>query len=94
MGISRHLSYVGRLILMNSVTLALPTYYMCSLKLPAELFDQIDKCRKHVLWHGGDPNKKGGYLVSWKFAYRSKEDGGLGIINLRHQNSAPAEVSA
>jgi hypothetical protein len=28
------------------------------------------------------------HLVSWKFACRSKEDGGLGIINLRHQNSA------
>jgi hypothetical protein len=45
---------------------------MCSLKLPVELIDQIDKYRKHVLWHGGDPNKKGGYLISWKFACRSK----------------------
>jgi hypothetical protein len=51
------------------------------------LIDQIDKYRKHVLWHGGDLNKKACYLVSW-FACRSIEDGGLGIINLRHQNSA------
>jgi hypothetical protein len=72
MGISRHLSYGGRLILVNSVTSALPTYYMCSLKQSVELIDQIDKYRKHVLCHGGDPNKKGGYLVSWKFACRSK----------------------
>jgi hypothetical protein len=32
--------------------------------------------------------KKGGYLVSWKYACHSKEDGGLGIIKLRHHNSA------
>jgi hypothetical protein len=31
MGISRHLTYVAMLILVNSVFLALPTFYMCSL---------------------------------------------------------------
>jgi hypothetical protein len=62
MGISRHLSYGGRLILVNSVTSALPTYYMCSLKLSVELIDQIDKYRKHVLWHGEIQTKKG---VTW-----------------------------
>jgi hypothetical protein len=49
--------------------------------------EQIDKYRKHVLWHGGDVTKKEGYLVPWKHARRSKEDGGLGIINLRNQNT-------
>jgi hypothetical protein len=33
-------------------------------------------------------SKKGGYLVAWKHAYRSKEDGGLGIINLWNHNYA------
>jgi len=33
-GISKFLSYNGRLILVNSVFLALPTFYMCSLKIP------------------------------------------------------------
>jgi hypothetical protein len=60
MGISMHLTYAGRLILVNSVFFALPTFYMCSLKLPLELLEQIDKYRKHVLWHGGDVTKKGG----------------------------------
>jgi hypothetical protein len=88
MGISRLLSYAGRLILVNSVYSAVPTFYLCILKLPSEILSQIDKYRKHVLWHGGDLTKKGGYLVSWKQACRSKEDGGLGIINLRTQNTA------
>jgi hypothetical protein len=64
MGITRHLSYGGRLILVNSIYSALPTYYMCTLKLLADLLEQIDKHRKHVLWHGGDLSKKGDYLVA------------------------------
>jgi len=33
-GFSRLLSYDGRLILVNAVLSALPTFYMCSLKIP------------------------------------------------------------
>jgi hypothetical protein len=58
MGISRFLTHAGRLILVNSIYSALPTFYMCSLKLPFELLDQIDKYKKHVLWHGGMSARK------------------------------------
>jgi hypothetical protein len=33
-GVSKFLSYNGRLILVNSIFSALPTFYMCSLKIP------------------------------------------------------------
>jgi hypothetical protein len=59
MGITRFLSYAGRLVLVNSVYSAMPTFYLCTLKLPSEIIYQIDKYRKHVLWHGGDLTKKG-----------------------------------
>jgi hypothetical protein len=36
----------------------------------------------------GDVNKKGGYLVAWKHACRSKANGRLGIIDLRAHNAA------
>jgi hypothetical protein len=48
-GISKFLSYHGRLILINSVLSALPTFYMCSLKLPPQVIQQIDIYRKHCL---------------------------------------------
>lgn len=35
------LSYAGRLILVNSVLSALPTFYMCTLKLPISVIDQM-----------------------------------------------------
>jgi hypothetical protein len=72
MGVSRFLTHAGRLIMVNLVTSALSTFCMCSLKLPVEILDQIDRYRKHVLWHGGDVSKKGGHLVAWKYAYCSK----------------------
>lgn len=34
-----------------------------------------------------DFSNKGGRLVAWKHACRSKEERGLGIINLRTQNT-------
>jgi hypothetical protein len=63
MGISRFLTHTRRLILVYSIISAFPTFYIFSLKLPVGIMDQIDKYRKCVLWHGGDVNKKGGYLV-------------------------------
>lgn len=50
--------------------------------------DQIEKYVKHCIWNGGDINRKGGYLVAWKNACRSKEGGGLGIINIMTHNNA------
>lgn len=88
MGISRMLTYAGRLILVNLVYSSMPTFYMCSLKIPIEILEQLDKYRKHGLWNGGDVTKRGGCLVAWETTCRSKEEGGLGIINLRTQNTA------
>lgn len=39
MGISKFLSYSGRLILVNSVYSAMPTFYMCAMKIPLEILD-------------------------------------------------------
>lgn len=42
----------------------MPTFYMCTLKLPIHILDHIDSDRKHVLWHGGDVSKKKERLFS------------------------------
>lgn len=49
MGISKLLDYSGRLLIVNSILSALPTFYMCTLKVPASIIEQIDKYRKHEL---------------------------------------------
>jgi hypothetical protein len=73
MGISKMLSYQGRLILVNSVLSALLTSFMCSLKIPISILDQVDKYRKHLLRDRGGVNKKGGCLVAWKKTTRPKK---------------------
>jgi len=87
-GVSKMLSYNGRLILVNSVLSALPTFYMCSLKIPPQVIKQIDIYRKHCLWSKGDINRKGSCLVAWETACKPKDQGGLGIIDIETQNHA------
>lgn len=82
------LSYNGRLILVNSVFSALPTFYMCSLKIPPQVIKQIDTFRKHYLWTKGDINRKGKNIAAWDTACKPKDQGGLGIIDLQSQNDA------
>lgn len=85
-GFNKMLSYHGKLVLVNSVLSALPTYYMCTLQ-PPPLVEKIDRYRKHCIWSDGDINRKGTCLAAWSTACLSKEDGGLGIINLNTQNA-------
>jgi hypothetical protein len=46
------LTQAGRLQLVNSVLSSLPTYAMCSLKIPVVVLDFIDRARRHYLWRG------------------------------------------
>lgn len=57
------------------------------MRIPLEILDQADKYKKSCLWVGGDINEKGGCVVAWQNAFRSKEKGGLGITDPRTQNS-------
>ena len=85
---SQFLSYAGRLHLVNSVLSSLPTYYMCSLKIPAAVIEIIDKHRKNCLWRGSDFRKNGYNLAAWNIVQKPKAKGGLGVINLSLQNEA------
>jgi hypothetical protein len=48
------LTQAGKLQLVNSVLSCMATFYMCSIKVPIEILNQIDKYRRHCLWNGGD----------------------------------------
>jgi len=85
---SQFLSYAGHLQLVNSVLSSLPTYYMCSLKIPAAVIEIIDKHRKNCLWRGSDFRKNGYNLAARNLVQRPKGKGGLGFINLSLQNEA------
>jgi hypothetical protein len=86
--ISPFLNQAGRLELSNSVLTALPTYSMCSMLLPKTVLKQIDKYRRYCLWSGATANEKKVEKAAWPLVCTSKDEGGLGIINLQTQNEA------
>jgi hypothetical protein len=82
------LSQGGKLQMVNFVLSFLPTFFMCSIKVPIEILNQIDKYRKHCLWRCGEIESKRPPLAAWDLVTRPKMKGGLGIIRLILQNNA------
>jgi hypothetical protein len=87
-GISSMLNQAGRLQITNVVMSSLPTFYMCTLEIPKAVIKQIDKFRKNCLWRGNNINGGKPPKAAWKMVCNSKEEGGLGIINIEIQNQA------
>lgn len=82
------MNYAGRLTYINSVIASMLVFSMCTIKVHITILDHVNKSSRNFLWHGNDINKKGNYLASWKMICRPKDQGGLGVLNLRVQNSA------
>jgi hypothetical protein len=85
---SLYLTQAGRLQLTNSVFSALPTFYMCTFYLHVTIREQIDKYRKHCLWRGSDDSNRINAKAAWQLVTTAKEDGGLGVLDLKTQNEA------
>ena len=81
------LSLGGRLILVNSVLNAIPTYYLSVIHFPAKVEQELDKIRCRFLWKSQSGHFKGYCLAKWKNICRDKKQDGLGIVNLRNFNT-------
>lgn len=74
--------------MVSSVFSSLPTYFMCSLKIPTTVIELIDKHRKNCLWRGKEFRNKGYNLATWELVRRPNDKGGLGVTNLSVHNGA------
>ncbi|GKV11959.1 hypothetical protein SLEP1_g23168 [Rubroshorea leprosula] len=83
----RHLSFGGRITLINSVLSSLPIFLMSVYLIPKGILLAIDKIRRSFLW-GGMGEKKKINWVSWEKVCEQKERGGLGVKELRKFNLA------
>ncbi|KAM1060262.1 hypothetical protein TB1_024191 [Malus domestica] len=81
------LSKGGRLTLIQAVLGSLPIYYMSLFKAPRGVIGRLEKLMKGFLWEGVEEGKKF-HLVKWEKVCKSKEEGGLGLGNLRNRNAA------
>jgi hypothetical protein len=55
---SRHLSYGGRIVLINSVLSSLPLYFFSFFKAPKCIIQQLVRIQRNFLWGGGLDFKK------------------------------------
>jgi hypothetical protein len=76
------LNPAGRRELTRSVLSALPVYLLTSIKVPKQLFEDIDKMRRRFLWAGDSEISGGKCKVAWTSVAKPIEFGGLGLIDL------------
>ncbi|WVZ83902.1 hypothetical protein U9M48_030997 [Paspalum notatum var. saurae] len=92
---SNLLSQGGKLILVNSVLSAFPTFIGSTMKLHKTVVKQLDKYRRHMLWRGADLNSKKMSKAAWELVCLPNEQGGLGVIDhLKVHNLPPSQKLA
>lgn len=76
------LSYAGRLELLKTVIQGVCCYWLSIFSIPVSVIERIERMCRLFLWH----SKVG--RVSWRQVCLPKEEGGLGLRDLRSWNKA------
>ena len=86
---ARLLSRGGRLVLLKAVLFAIPTYYMSLFRVPVGVRKRMEAIMRNFFWHGAETDgTRGLALVKWSTVCRPTAEGGLGVRNLKHTNTA------
>jgi hypothetical protein len=74
---------VGRVVLINTVLASIPVFYLSFLKMPSLVRKTIVGLQRKFLWGGTSGDKEKITWVSWRDGCRPKEEGGLGVKDLK-----------
>lgn len=77
---TRHLSYAGRAVLVQSILQTLHMYWASAFLLPKSVIAEIDKLCRKFLWSGA-AEKNRPALVNWESVCLPRKFGGLGLKN-------------
>lgn len=82
------LNHAGRLVYINSVLSSIPIYYMSTILFSKKFISRITSITRRFWWTGTteENSKTGFHFRSWRDICRPKEEGGLGIRDLRTVN--------
>ena len=79
---TRHISYAGQLVLINSVIFGMINYWASIFLLPNDVIERLTQICRNFLWNGNaEP-------ISWQRSCMPKSKGGLGIKDLATWNKA------
>ena len=74
----RWLSKGRKEVLIKSILLALPTYYMSTFLLPLEICESLASAIAQFWW-SSNPPKRGIHWAKWEKMCLPREDGGIGF---------------
>ena len=84
---AKFLSFAGRAVLIKSTMSAIPNHVMQGAALPVHVCEKLDKINRDFLW-GSTNERRRMHMVGWNKIVKSKEEGGLGIQEVRAKNIA------
>jgi hypothetical protein len=82
---NKYVSLGGRIVLINAVLSSIPIFFLSYMKMPVKVWREVVKIQRNFLW-GGLSLKRRINWVKWEDICRTKEEGGLGIRDLRVVN--------
>ncbi|KAH1150639.1 hypothetical protein GYH30_044590 [Glycine max] len=83
----RHISFGGRVTLINTVLSTLPIYFFPFFRVPSKIIAKLESLQRRFLW-GGEAESRKIAWVNWNIVCLPKAKGGLGIKDLRTFNTA------
>ena len=83
----RHISFAGRVTLIKSVISVIPLYFISIFKIPQSVLNTIVKIQRDFLWGWGFEGRKIAW-VKWEQMCKPKEEGRLGLKDMRFFNFA------
>lgn len=81
------LSLVGRTMLIQASSAAIPSYVMQCNQIPSKILEGIDRVNRNFLWGSSDTIRKM-HWVGWRKVARPKEEGGLGLQSAKGKNTS------
>ena len=82
-----YLFFGGRITLIQSCLIHMPSYFLSLFKIPASVSAKIERLQRDFLWSGVGEGKRD-HLVSWDVVCNSKAKGGLGFGKISIRNFA------
>jgi hypothetical protein len=78
---NKHISFGGRLVLINSVLNSILFFYLSLIKLPVQVRKKLVRIQRDFLWGGVHGSRKLSWN-KWKVVCKEKRKGGLGVREL------------